>query len=85
MEDENHNDRGPTPQNTRLRIVGSDKISLNRYMLATDKQVISNVWPLVLLVVVAVVWLKFINILPSWIFAVILAALFMFTLNRIVK
>lgn len=54
-------------------------------MLATDKQVISNVWPLVLLVVVAVVWLKFINILPSWIFAVILAALFMFTLNRIVK
>ena len=50
-----------------------------------NTQVTDMVWPVVLLVLVAIVGLKFLGIFPSWLFALVLAALVIFALIRGIK
>jgi hypothetical protein len=54
-------------------------------MIASNKDIVSTGWPIVLIVIVAVVGLKFLGFFPSWLFALILAALAVSYLTRVIK
>lgn len=54
-------------------------------MIASNKEIFSTGWPILLVLIVAVVGLKFLGVVPSWLFALVLAALAVFSLTRVIK